>query len=352
MKRLFRLATLLVLMAAMTLPGGAFAKGLSQTSSPRTYTVLVGYENTHQAVDVMGFFPNVVTIHVGDTVHWKLNSKEIHTVTFNADFSQPLIINGADPNISPIMFNPYATDQVVPTGGMSDVNAFANSGIMGYDSGEVQNFSLTFSKAGTYNYLCLIHGEMMSGQVVVVGPDQNVPTPAQEMAMGKQQIASQLAKVPAVIKAANAQVKPAEKNPDGTMTHYILLGYESGQIDLMRFFPNKTNVKPGDTVVWEMSPSNGAPHTVTFLNGAPSPDLVTFVSPFLYINPEIVFPSPFPPQPGEVLTRSGVYSSGLAQPIPGEFYSLKIGNMTPGLLPYECLLHDESGMTGTLVVLP
>ena len=354
MKHLFRLATFVILVATMALPGGAFAKGLAQTSSSKTYTVLVGYENTHQAVDVMGYFPGVVTIHVGDTVHWKLNSKEIHTVTFNADLTQPLIIQGADPSISPIMISPYASDPVIPTE-MNDVKTFANSGIMGPDSGEFKNFSLTFAKPGTYNYLCLVHGAVMSGQVVVKGLDESVPSPNQETAMGKKQISAQLAKVPAVLKAANAQVKPAEKNSDGSMTHYILLGYESGQIDLMRFFPKMTNVKPGDTVVWEMSPKNGAPHTVTFLNGAPSPDLFKVVSPYLYINPEVVFPSPLPPQPGEVLTRTGIFSSGITNPTPGTltpFYTLKIGNMTPGLLPYECLLHDDSGMTGSLQVLP
>ena len=81
------------------------------------------------------------------------------------------------------------------------------------------------------------------------------------------------------------------------MTHYVAMGFSEGQIDLMRFFPSKLRVRPGDTVVWEMQPSNDAPHTVTFLNGEPEPGLVIPVPqpsgpPVLYINPATLFPSP------------------------------------------------------------
>ena len=354
MKRLFRVGIFFALLTALILPSGVFAKSLQVDSHSRTYTVLVGYENTHRAFDVMGFFPSKVTIHVGDTVHWKINSNELHTVTFLAggqapDFLLPsAFVQGADPTVSPLMFNPEAADPAIPSGGLYDGTTYANSGVMGRESWEVQTFDLTFTEAGTYDYLCLVHGVMMSGEVVVEGPDMNVPSPAKEAAMGKREIAKQLARVPAVQRKANAQIIPDVINQDGSTTHTILLGYMDGQIDLMQFFPKKTNVRPGDTVNWEMSPNNDAPHTVTFLNGAASPELVTIVSPFIYINPDTLLPY----QPGPDLTRSGVYNSGVVNPIPGPFYSLKIGAMTPGLQPYLCLLHDESGMKGTLVVTP
>jgi len=301
----------------------------------------------------------VVTIHVGDTVHWKANSIEFHTVTFLAGSSAPelivpsALVPGADPSISPIMLSPDVANPTIPAGGMYDGSSFVNSGMMGYESWEAQGFDLTFTKAGTYEYLCLVHGVMMSGQVVVKGPDEAVPNPGQEAALGNMQISAQLAKVPAAMKAANAQIKPDEVNPDGSTTHYIKVGFMDGQIDLMQFFPQRTNVRPGDTVVWEMSDSNEAPHTITFLNGAPAPDFVTVVPqpsapPFIYANPAAFFPY----QPGSELARTGVYNSGVANPIPGEFYSIKIGSIAPGPQPYLCLLHDESGMKGTLVVTP
>jgi len=39
-------------------------------------------------------------------------------------------------------------------------------------------------------------------------------------------------------------------------------------------------------------------------------------------------------------------------PSPESGYTLIIGDMKPGPEPYLCLLHDESGMKGTLIVLP
>ena len=258
------------------------------------------------------------------------------------------LVPGADPSISPLVLNPAVADPAVPTGGMYDGSTYANSGLMGFESWEDQDFSLTFTQAGTYDYICLVHGAIMSGQVVVKGPQESTPTPEQSAALGKMQIAEQLAKVPGVLKAAQAQVKPDVQNPDGSTTHYVTLGYMDGSIDVMQFFPDKVKVSPGDTVVWEMSPSNDAPHTVTFLNGASAPELVIPTGSLLYANPGTFFPY----QPGDVLTRSGVYNSGVANPIPGPFYSLKIGDMAPGLQPFVCLLHDESGMTGVLMVTP
>jgi len=100
-----------------------------------------------------------------------------------------------------------------------------------------------------------------------------------------------------------------------------------------------------------------SPNTVTFLNGEPAPGLFVAVPqpsgpPLLYVDPGTLFPSPFPPQPGTELTRSGIYSSGLMLPSPESGYTLIIGDMKPGPEPYLCLLHDESGMKGTLIVLP
>ena len=124
---------------------------------------------------------------------------------------------------------------------------------------------------------------------------------------------------------------------------------------LMRFFPSRVRVHAGDTVEWMMTRHNDAPHTVTFLNGQPEPPLADPVpqpdgSVVLYIDPGTLFPAPQPPAE---LTRSGLYSSGLLNPIPGTSWSFKLAaDVGSGPLPYICLLHDTSGMRGTLVVLP
>jgi plastocyanin len=361
MKRFPMAAVLIVLLVALAVPAAALAQ--AGTPGSQTYTVLVGYENAQKGVDVMGFFPGSVTIHAGDTVHFVANSKEIHTVSFgyveNSTLPE-LLMPAADlgypdqpPAPSPLVINPVAIDKVPMTGASFVPNA--NSGMMTLQEGGVQTFDLTFPNPGDYLYVCLVHGWMMKGWVHVVDANTAVSSPNQAKAAGQKEIAAALAQVPAVTKDANQQIQPSTPNSDGTMTHHVWMGYHEGPIDLMQFFPDKLVVRPGDTVMWEMAATNDAPHTVTFLNGAAGPeDFIPYDvggKIVLYINPEVLYPMPFPPT-GAPLTRTGIYSSGVMLPVPGTTFQLVIGDMKPGLLQYECLLHDESGMTGTLMVVP
>ncbi len=361
MRRILNRSAVLVPMAVLLLATAPLAAKKPPASSAQTYDVMVGLEQPHKGAGVNAYFPATVTIHVGDTVHWVQNSNEIHTVTFLDGLPLPELIvpsasvPGADPGVSPLVFNPAAVDPVIPPGGeyAGGLGAHANSGLMGREPGQAGEFELTFTAEGTFGYICLVHGFTMSGEVVVVSEDEAIPSPNQAMAEGKKQMAESLAQIGSVVRAASAQIQPPVTNPDGSTTHHVWIGYADGQIDLMRFFPNKLTVRPGDTVIWEMSPWNEAPHTVTFLNGDPEPGLVIPVPqpsgpPLLYANPTVFFPQ----QPSSDLTRDGFYSSGVMDPVPGTTFELGIGDMTPGLQRYICLLHDSSGMEGVLMVVP
>ena len=344
--RLIRLSTVALLAVFLLLLGFSATAGAAPSAAPRTYTVLVGAESAHRGIDVMAYFPDTVKIHVGDTVHWRQNSNEIHTVTFLGTEPQPPLLLPATPPPSPLAFNPMAVIPSPPIAGLGNTTTFVNSGLMGREAGQVRSFDLTFTAPGKYHYLCLVHGVMMSGTVEVVGPAVHIASPGQVHARGNHQIARQMAKAPAVVRKAKRQIQPATENGDGTLTHYVALGFSKDQIDLMRFFPSKLRVRPGDTVKWALSLTDVAPHTVTFLNGSTEPGLVVQG---LYINPDVFFPS----SPAPSLTRSGMYNSGLLVPgSPFTSHEWVIGNITPGPLPYLCMLHDTSGMRGTLIVLP
>lgn len=353
-KRLFvAMAFCLILGVGSVSPAAAAGARTAPANSGQTYTVLVGAENAKRGIDVMAYFPDSLRIHVGDTVHWAQNSHEIHTVSFLAGGSAPaLLVPAPQPNAlnSPLMVNPAVGFPASPAGGLYDGSTYANSGVMSLDPGSPTSFDLTFTKAGTYAYLCLVHGVMMSGTVTVVDASVQIPSPRHVALYARRQVHQAMSKAPAAFKAARSLVPPPMHNADGTTTYHVLVGYESGQLDLMRFFPSRLVVHPGDTVVWML---NFPPHTITFLNGAADIPFIVPVPqpsgpPLLLFNPMVLNPL----NPGQPLTRQGVFSSGVLGFGPPPWnYTLKIGN-AKGAMPYRCLLHDTSGMVGSLIVVP
>jgi plastocyanin len=329
----------------------------ASANSPQTYTVLVGAENLSRASGVMAYFPDTLHIHVGDTVLWKQNTHEIHTVTFLDGTPLPLLLVPTPDGFTPagLMLNPQAAFSSVPLNGIYDPKTYANSGVMSTDPGNPTQFSLTFTKKGTFSYLCLVHGEMMSGTVVVEASSVNIPSPAVVSAQAQKTIKQQLAHANGLFGKAMSQVPPPQHNPDGTKSYTVLIGWSQGQYDLMDFFPGKLVVHPGDTVTFMLSSTNVLfPHTVTFLNGAPDISFIIPIPnppgpPILQINPDVLNPI----NPGQPLTRNGIYSSGLLNPLgPGPTsFTLTIGNMS-GKISYQCLLHDTSGMVAMLKVVP
>jgi len=356
MKRIVYFGFLFTLLVGFSIPA---APALAGSSVGQTYTVMVGAEDTSHGLDVEGFYPATLHIHPGDTVNWVLNSYEIHTVTFMAGASsvpEMLVPLPKGPQ-GAMMFNPQVAFPAAPKDGMYDGASFANSGIMGRDPGQPQKFSLTFTKPGSYAYRCVVHGkEDMLGTVVVDAASMAVPAPADVEVQAKGEMEKALAQQgPAALQAAKASIQAPVKNADGSTTYFIQVGYSKGQVDLQGYYPHILEVHPGDTVTWEFNKSDIAPHTITFLNGAKAPMLVLPQPqpngpPFLSFNPAVVLPQ----NVDQPLSNQGIFNSGLIDPlIPGSHtFSMKIGNV-PGVLPvlaYQCLLHDDAGMTGMLIV--
>jgi len=126
------------------------------------------------------FVPKEISVPVGGAVTWNLS---FHTVSFNApEDARPDVIQDADgtwhfntkaftpvgytppaPTPPPADSGPPASDAGPPPptnvdGGTFDGEGFYNSGSV--DSQGDVFFKLTFSKAGTYKYICLIHPDM------------------------------------------------------------------------------------------------------------------------------------------------------------------------------------------------
>ena len=333
-----------------------------QAADPQTYQVLVGAENVSRGVGVMAYFPETLTIHVNDTVLWKQNTHEIHTVTFLAGTTAPLLlvpVPATPPPPPPVQpgeleINPLAAFPDPQTGSAYNGSTYANSGVMSTDPGSPTQYSLIFTTPGTFTYQCLVHGAMMSGTIVVEPPSVNIPSPAAVSKQAQVTMKMKLAKATTLFGKAMAQVPPPQINQDGTTNYTVLVGWAKGQLELMQFFPGKLVVHPGDTVTFMLSEANDAPHTVTFLNGAADINFVLPVPnppgpPILLLNPQVVDAI----NPDQPLTRTGIFSSGIlfpGLPIPAS-YMLQIGDIN-GNISYQCLLHDTSGMDGLLKVVP
>jgi plastocyanin len=132
---------------------------------------------------LLRFFPATKSIPVGGTLTLALskNTTEIHTFAFGpadylktqADgFVTPDTSGGAGPPtlvFNPVIGFPSDPPPVLPphTGAILG-NGFFSTGVLDQDSKTPNPSSVpvTFSKAGTYSYICLIHPEM-KGQIVV-----------------------------------------------------------------------------------------------------------------------------------------------------------------------------------------
>lgn len=287
-----------VLGAVAILPGGA--------SAAQTWQAHAGSGLGQGLITVMRFYPDTITIDEGDAITWTVQG-DAHTIAF---------LSGATP---PSPFSPQAQQ---PSGGNSyNGTGFVNSGIIAPGS----SYTLTFTKAGTYQYNCLLHPGMMA--TVVVQPagtayphpqryyDQAFQTArAQDIAQGAQLF---------------SQITPPKPtaNTDGSKNYSVNVGLGNGMASVMRFFMKSQVIHVGDTVTWT-NRDPMMPHTVTF----PGSDGVF---------QEIFTPAGSSSYDGSTFTSAGVL-------MPGQSYTLKFTKA--GRFNYECLLHDDLGMKGTIVV--
>jgi plastocyanin len=279
--------------------------------------VQAGGSDQGEALQALQFYPATITINAGDSITWRYPAGEPHTVTFLGPKSAPPPPN--DPN------------DPVPAGGSSyDGSTYTSSGFMLGG----QTYTLTFPKAGTYTYYCLIHGEMV-GKVVVQNAGTAYPTTVGSV-------------VEAVPSAVAADLKTASdaisQFPYTAGGPHLAAGISAGlgtppltNASVVRFLDGDkitdttVTIKAGTTVTWTNLDTN-LPHTVTFpVAGQKLPDMPPFA----------------PPSGGNVYDGSAIVNSG---PLFGG-QSFSVTFTKPGTYTYNCLFHDDTeGMVGTVVV--
>ena len=354
------------LLSALTSAGVAHVP-LAAAAGPTTWTVLVGgqagivqlRQGPAGAWQFMRFYPETITVNVGDTIVWKIDSAEMHTVTFpKAGEQAPWLVIPAGGDSQRMLLNPLV---IFPQGGPTyDGTALTGSGQLGGDPQSPTEYQLTLTKEGTSEYVCAFH-PMMKGNVIVQAAGAAYPkTQAQIDAEAAAQLA---ADTEAATKAEPEAGKASTRSgPNGVTIHEVNTGYGDGILAWMRFGPGDLTISVGDSVEWTQKDVD-TPHTVTFTSGGIEPELVLVEEqqngpPKLVLNPEVMAPREEragpAPAGGSTYSGQGYFNSGwiwgTKDPAPGpRTYSLTFD--TPGAYEYICVLHDAMGMSGHITVL-
>lgn len=130
----------------------------------KKFTLAISSTRDSAAGDVQQFFPKAINIGVNDSIEWVTNVHTPHTVSFgNPGEIAKLIPAGGAEAILDIA-------KAVPPGNNYDGSGIVNSGVLGLGFPGGTNFSLNFTKAGSYDYICFLHADQaMAGKVIVGG---------------------------------------------------------------------------------------------------------------------------------------------------------------------------------------
>ena len=371
-------ASLLVAPMLVTSAVGIRSVSATPTAQPdaaQTFNALIGNEifteeGEKSSWQADRFYPENVTINVGDSINWKHDGGvDPHTLTFlGADSKFPQVFippagpgEGGPPNIE---INPQVA---FATGGNTyDGTTYLNSGIIASDVPGPKEFKVTFSKAGTYKFVCLIHSaQLPDGTIVGMQGQLTVQDAGSALAKNPDAVLAEADAMATADEQAAMAAEPEAKRvavsskpgPNGTTIYRINTGYQlpagtlGATLEYMRFSPKEINISVGDSLEWG-SPTPRGFHDVIF---GDEPEAIL-------IEPQAAGPpkvsvnglAAFPVGPS-VHSGTGLYTSGdIIGPEdadrPGAVKSYSLTFSQPGRFEYICAYHYSNGMDGSVIV--
>lgn len=322
----------------------------------------VGAQSKDMGKQALAFLPNEIWIHAGDSITWTWQSDEIHTLTF-LTVGQPLPFNFAAGcpgfSSSPATFDGSACVTTPPM-------------VIG------QTFTVSFPKAGSYKFECLVH-LVMSGTVHVLDLGQPLPHTQKfyDLQAAKQRTAL-LTDIDQKMKMDMSAGDDGETVNVFPRTAHVTAGV--GEINAtpggyqtasqVRFINGSLTIHVGETVEWS-NHDPLEPHTITFGFGNTDPADIFDPTPNVTIDPDgalhaiITLPtdqvsSGFLEQPLE--DEPGVPQNPIVNPNnpATDISNVALSNPSrfratfthTGVYNYKCLLHDNVGMVGKIIVQP
>lgn len=309
------------------------------------WKAVVGAQNTDKSHQALAFLPNELWIHAGDSITWTQEADDIHTVTF-------LTAKQIFPS-----FQVGCPGYQFPSANFDGSTCVTTPPLA-----PGQAFTVNFPKAGNYKLVCLVHNTM-NGTIHVLNPSAVLPhdqdyydvKAAEQRHALLTDIESRMkmsadpdhdgdddtVRVLHGNKHVTAGLGEITANPGGTQT-----------ASLVRFLKGTITIDAGDTVEWSTHDPE-EPHTITF-GAEPG--------------------NPFPPSSNVAVDSDGarhaiitsptdnVHSGfiettltddpGLLPQNPLDFTRFRVTFKQPGTYTYRCVLHDNLGMVGTIIVTP
>jgi len=343
------------------------AGATTRTAQAQDWQATAGGESPDRGRQALGFLPNELWIHAGDSIRWTFPTHERHTLTFlKPGQTRP-------PGFGPIFGIPVGCPGLTPDGSSFDGSACVTSGILRLDqdaesTANAPTYSVVFPAAGNFKFVCLVHADM-TGVVHVLNIADSLP---HDQDFYDRQAQSERAVLLSDASRLRGRGTPGDEDrgqsrdtdrrtpgdedrgQSGDVAAGIgeiitTTGAGSQTASLMRFLRGTIFVRVGDTVEWTML-DPAISHTVTF--GAepadPRPPSAN-VLPTSDGARHAVISSPTDSVNSGFLTSAPQDRAGLAQSTPGVTRFL-VTFTSPGTFNYICAIHDELGMTGTVIV--
>jgi plastocyanin len=307
-----------------------------------TWQATTGAQSTDEGIQALAFLPNELWVHVGDRITWTFPAHDIHTVTFlKQDSTQqvrpprPGVLGGGCPGTTP------------------DGSGYDGSTCL--TSAELvdgQTYTVTFPKAGNFKLVCLVHVNM-TGAVHVLGPSELLPHNQAFYDNQAQKQKTELLSDGAELKGqATATARQSSRDAvTAGIGEIVATGAGSDTVSVMRFGQDSITVRVGDTVEWtNLDPVTA--HTVTFgFPMEPSPPQPPSAEVTVDTDGarRAMVTSPADNVHSGFLVEALQDRAGLAQS-PLSVTRFRVTFTSPGTFNYRCVLHDDLGMVGRVIV--
>ena len=328
-----------------------FIGGAAGTARATQWQSMVGAESPDRGSQALGFLPNELWIHPGDSIRWVFPTHERHTLTFlKPGQTRP-------PGFGPTFGVIIGCPGVIPDGSSFDGSSCVTSDVLLLPEVDTNpptpapTYTVTFPTPGNFKFVCLIHADM-TGVVHVVSLSISLPN--------DQTFYDQEAQAAQSLLLSEASSLERRGRPSGPQSNSVaagageivtITGTGSQTASLMRFLRGTIVVQVGDTVEWaNLDPSIN--HTVTFGTEPADPRIAssnvtassdgarqaTISSPTQNVNSGFLTPTPQD-------------RPNLAQAAPN-ITRFRVTFTVPGVFSYICAVHDQLGMLGTVHVHP